>query len=315
MLDDLDDLFEDVVRMVCQYDRASASLIQRRLSIGYARAARIIDQLENKGVISSSDGSSKPREVLVKNADEFLKKLKLKKTISVSEKIEKLPDYTPKMAKFLPPEIKKIGSVSYLPLGQTKKKKFEFVDFSKIGNLIIVGNVISKKVEFIQNYFVFLLSKFKPEDIRLLIYDNTSIYKKYDFLPYLLNPVINDIGNMSGFRWLMREIERRIVLINKNEKEKLPVIVAIANSYISGVEMDDAIKRISSIGAYANVYMVLINDSLVEIPKMIRDNIPARLVFDEFGKYKANYKFEDEKQVDISELGKKEVKKYFESVK
>jgi len=67
-----DNLFAEAVKAVCQYDRASASLLQRRLSIGYARAARVIDQLESSGVIALSDGSSKPREVLIKNADEFL---------------------------------------------------------------------------------------------------------------------------------------------------------------------------------------------------------------------------------------------------
>ncbi len=69
---DIDDLFKESVKVVCQYERASASLLQRRLSIGYARAARIVDQLEAAGVISPSEGGSKPREVLVQNADEFL---------------------------------------------------------------------------------------------------------------------------------------------------------------------------------------------------------------------------------------------------
>ncbi|HLD92033.1 MAG TPA: DNA translocase FtsK [Patescibacteria group bacterium] len=67
-----DDLFSEAIKVVCQYDRASASLLQRRLSIGYARAARVIDQLQDAGVIAPSDGSSKPREVLIKNADDFL---------------------------------------------------------------------------------------------------------------------------------------------------------------------------------------------------------------------------------------------------
>ncbi len=67
-----DDLFKDAVKVVCQYDRASASLLQRRLSIGYARAARIVDQLEASGVIGLSDGGSKAREVLIENAEEFL---------------------------------------------------------------------------------------------------------------------------------------------------------------------------------------------------------------------------------------------------
>jgi S-DNA-T family DNA segregation ATPase FtsK/SpoIIIE len=68
-----DDLFEEAVRTVCQYDRASASLLQRRLSIGYARAARILDQLEASGIVSPAEGS-KPRDVLIKNPDEFLAK-------------------------------------------------------------------------------------------------------------------------------------------------------------------------------------------------------------------------------------------------
>ncbi|MDO8551561.1 MAG: DNA translocase FtsK [bacterium] len=68
--EDRDNLFEDAVKTVCQYDRASASLLQRRLSIGYARAARILDQLEAAGVVGAGEGS-KPRDVLVRNPEEI----------------------------------------------------------------------------------------------------------------------------------------------------------------------------------------------------------------------------------------------------
>ena len=68
---DKDPLFDEAVKTVCQYDRASASLLQRRLKVGYARAARIIDELEMAGVIGAGEGS-KPREVIVRNANEFL---------------------------------------------------------------------------------------------------------------------------------------------------------------------------------------------------------------------------------------------------
>src|SRR3990167_4855678 len=70
-LEGSDPLFDEAVRVVCQYLRASASLLQRRLSIGYARAARIIDQLEAAGVVSPAEGS-KPRDVLIQNAEEYL---------------------------------------------------------------------------------------------------------------------------------------------------------------------------------------------------------------------------------------------------
>ncbi len=67
----VDPFFADAVREVVRYERASASLLQRRLSIGYARAARIIDQLESAGVVGPGEGS-KQREVLIQNPEEFL---------------------------------------------------------------------------------------------------------------------------------------------------------------------------------------------------------------------------------------------------
>jgi len=72
--DGKDALFEEAIRCVCQYDRASASLLQRRLSIGYSRAARILDQLESAGVVGHAEGS-KPRDVIAKNADEIINAL------------------------------------------------------------------------------------------------------------------------------------------------------------------------------------------------------------------------------------------------
>ena len=61
--DEADRLLLDAVGVVQEYDRASASLLQRRLKIGYARAARIIDQLEARGYIGPFDGSN-ARQVL-----------------------------------------------------------------------------------------------------------------------------------------------------------------------------------------------------------------------------------------------------------
>lgn len=58
-----DPLFEQAIEIILQHDKASASLLQRRLSIGYARAARLLDQLEEAGYVSPAEGS-KPREVI-----------------------------------------------------------------------------------------------------------------------------------------------------------------------------------------------------------------------------------------------------------
>jgi len=56
--EDADRLLPDAVDVIREYDRASASLLQRRLKIGYARAARIIDQLQERGYIGAFDGSN-----------------------------------------------------------------------------------------------------------------------------------------------------------------------------------------------------------------------------------------------------------------
>ncbi|MDP1721799.1 MAG: DNA translocase FtsK [Candidatus Gottesmanbacteria bacterium] len=58
-----DGLFESAKNLVREYEFASASLLQRRLSIGYARSAGILDQLTEKGVIRYADGA-KPRKVI-----------------------------------------------------------------------------------------------------------------------------------------------------------------------------------------------------------------------------------------------------------
>jgi len=64
-----DPLYEEAKRVVIQARKASASLLQRRLRLGYARAARLIDTLEEKGVVGPGEGA-KPREILIKTEEE-----------------------------------------------------------------------------------------------------------------------------------------------------------------------------------------------------------------------------------------------------
>ena len=59
-----DPLYNEIVEFVISTQKASASLLQRRFKLGYNRAARIVDLLEERGIIGPPNGS-KPREVLV----------------------------------------------------------------------------------------------------------------------------------------------------------------------------------------------------------------------------------------------------------
>jgi S-DNA-T family DNA segregation ATPase FtsK/SpoIIIE len=61
---DADAMLEDAIRVVVEAGQASTSLLQRRLKLGYSRAARIIDQMEERGVVGPYEGS-KPRKVLI----------------------------------------------------------------------------------------------------------------------------------------------------------------------------------------------------------------------------------------------------------
>jgi S-DNA-T family DNA segregation ATPase FtsK/SpoIIIE len=64
-----DQMWQDAVRVVIENRKASTSLLQRRLRIGYGRASRLIDQMEEQGIVGGASGA-KPRDVLVRSMDE-----------------------------------------------------------------------------------------------------------------------------------------------------------------------------------------------------------------------------------------------------
>ncbi|HPM75580.1 MAG TPA: DNA translocase FtsK 4TM domain-containing protein [bacterium] len=66
---DDDGLFDKAIQIVARDRKASVSYIQRRLKIGYNRAARIIERMEQEGLISQSDGTSRPREIYIPERD------------------------------------------------------------------------------------------------------------------------------------------------------------------------------------------------------------------------------------------------------
>lgn len=67
---DLDPMFEDAARLIVRHQQGSVSLLQRKLKLGYSRAARIVDQLEDAGIVGPNDGS-KARQVIVENEEQL----------------------------------------------------------------------------------------------------------------------------------------------------------------------------------------------------------------------------------------------------
>ncbi len=70
--EELDERWEDALRLVAETRQASISMVQRRLRIGYNRAARIIEMMEREGMVAPGDGTSKPREVYLENITVYL---------------------------------------------------------------------------------------------------------------------------------------------------------------------------------------------------------------------------------------------------
>jgi S-DNA-T family DNA segregation ATPase FtsK/SpoIIIE len=69
-VEDTDDKFEEGARVIVRRQQGSVSLLQRKLAVGYTRAARIVDQLEEAGIVGPFNGT-KAREVLVDSEEEL----------------------------------------------------------------------------------------------------------------------------------------------------------------------------------------------------------------------------------------------------
>ena len=69
---DIDDLFKEAVKVVCQYDKASSSLFKEDFRLAMPEPPELWINLKQSVLFRPSDGSSKPREVLVQNAEDFL---------------------------------------------------------------------------------------------------------------------------------------------------------------------------------------------------------------------------------------------------
>ena len=68
LTEDEDELFIEAVDMIAQTKQASVSMLQRRFRIGYNRAARLVDMMEERGIVAASDGTNKPRRLIMTEA-------------------------------------------------------------------------------------------------------------------------------------------------------------------------------------------------------------------------------------------------------
>jgi DNA segregation ATPase FtsK/SpoIIIE-like protein len=303
---EMDELFKDAAQIVVQYDRVSPSLLQRRLSVGYARASRLIDQLEAAGLIGPADGS-KPRDVLKASYEDYLS-TRGETPSKEAEDPFKIP------ANYKVPKDLKLSRVDKSPWGKQYSdvykidafKNFSFPlgfdDDGKLhaeslldaGNIIVAGNTLSQKENLIDTILLTYLLQYKPQDLRLILVDPTHYLDFYEGIPHLLSPVISDYGKLvSAFRWALDESDRRLKIFAEagvrnfaayNEtvnKNKLHRILLVTFFNLFDVETESLFTLLTSQGARAGIHNILVVERTTgkNLPGGIKSNIPARVVF------------------------------------
>jgi DNA segregation ATPase FtsK/SpoIIIE-like protein len=289
---ELDELFDDAAKLVIEGQNASASYLQRKMDIGYARAARILDELEQMGIVGPADGA-KPREVGFKVYKDYVD---YKNGSSPGAKTEEHEDFS----HYVLPKVK-LESLHFephvweIPFGLDQTNQPVTSQLEKIGHLLVIGNPQCLKMEFVDTILCSQLLCCTPDQIRFVIIDPSNHLQIYNGIPHLLSRVIesND-KSRSAFYWTSGEVSRRFKIFaqagvrtfsayNKvPDSLQLPRIVFVMRLCEEpDKEIQALIARLTSIASAAGIHLVLIYDFAGSryIPREIKANLPNVLVF------------------------------------
>lgn len=253
---DKDPMYKEIVEFATETRKISASLIQRRFKLGYNRAARLVDLLEDDGIIGPQMGS-KPRDVLISpnNNGNFIPKSKIDFVSLYGtdyEAIEK--NYND----FINSYVDKAQSYFDKKGLNIKFNKTKRINKSKLNNLLFT-NTTGEDVEKLVNH---ILSMSVPNELKLLLIDYSQINLfEYNGLSNLYLPVISDYKKSRiSFDFLKTEMDKRYDLFLKqrvkniesynesvNDKYKIPYIVVVINEVFEMLKFEDTKDIISEI--------------------------------------------------------------------
>lgn len=274
--DDKDQYFDDVVKIIQETGKISASLIQRKLNLGYARSARILDQLEKCGIIGPAKGD-KPREIHISHIVNG-KMVEGKVEIPKPEPIQEEPKVEWSITKLVMDQEKLV-----LEIGEDENQEPIKFNFEKYNNLLIVGSQYTGSTKLLNNILFNSVVGYHPDNLRLIVIDgsqNDVILPSG--LPHLLTPLIAEPEKViSALRWSWSEIVRRMKL---DSQVGFPKVLLVINSFnqlmmFSPREIEDNLYQILASGRKYGFYCVLGTDLISSIPKTILANIPAKIVF------------------------------------
>lgn len=276
----MDPKLEEAIKITCQFDKASASLLQRKLDIGYARAARLLDILEQMGIVGAAEGSM-PRDVLIRSFEEYEENKE-----ELLSKIKEEPDYEFHIPAYYPArfdakDLNFTPKLYTLPLGE---KEFTL---EQLGQILITGLPQSLKMDLVDLIIFSQLIAGSPSEIRAILFDTSGRLKIFDGLPQLFTPVIDDFDKLnSALKWTLSEMQRRRNLLNdyktRNFLGLFPRILIVLR-FNSKMKKDDieALRIITSEGTSLGVHTILVEDldNTLYVPKVIRSNFLYSLEF------------------------------------
>lgn len=275
-----DDLFDEVVKLVQETGIASASLIQRRLKLGYARSARLLDELEESGVIGPANGA-KPREILVPYKSRETQEIIVPKKEPQPVKVE----FEETLSKWKKTKYADKKSDTFeIGLGIDENDKQTNFDLERYGNLLVIGSQFTSAIDLLNGILVTALAKYSPEELKIIVIDGI----RGDMIvpnqaSHLLTPVIIEPEkSISAMKWSVAEIERRSKM---ESQENMPKVLILINSYnqiayFSPSEVEDNLYQIIIKGRKYGFYVVIGTD--YPNPKTSKElvaNIPAKIVF------------------------------------
>lgn len=275
---EMDNMYDEVVKLVQETGMASSSLIQRRLKLGYARSARLLDELEENGIVGPANGA-KPREILVPyNKDG--------ETIIPHKEPEPVrPTFEETLSKWKKTKYSQDVSKSFdIDLGIDEKEKTVKLDLDKYGNLFIVGSQFTNALDLLNNILVTSMAKYSPDDLRIIAIDGiTGDLIVPNQASHLLTPlIVEPEKSISALKWSVSEIERRMKAEDETNFSKVLILINSFNqvSCFSPSELEDNLYRLIISGRKYGFYFVIGTDyPNSKMAKVITANSPAKLVF------------------------------------
>ena len=273
---DKDPMFKSAVNLILETGAASTTFIQRKLSIGYARSAKILDEIEDAGFIGPSNGA-KPREILIKSVNGQWQMPTPPPETKITE--EEVPIRWNK-TKYTDNK----SSNFEIDLGLDENNKTTSIDLDHYGNLLIVGSQFTSVVDLLNNILVSSMAKYSPEKLRIIAIDGI----RGDLIvpnqaSHLLTPlIVEPEKSISALKWSVAEVQRRMKMESQIDNSKVLILINSLNQILnfSPSEIEDNLYLLITQGRKYGFYFVIGTDyPNPRTSKEIIANSPAKLVF------------------------------------